>query len=306
MLHVVVAVMNNLPHLENLLAGLAEAAQVEPLRVVLIDNASNEEIPKALARFPNRGGIQVIYNQRNLGAAGAWNMGVRFAIANGAEKILVCGSDTCPYPGAIKKLSDHIAAGVPFVTGTAVPYMSMPGGAELADLPLIAAPDFSFFMLTPQVVEIVAMWDASVEYNVLKEMGGKRPEVLAAPWTWGLFDDRFWPAYFEDNDFHIRMHRAGVLAVRDQTALFRHDCSLTIRSHPEIGQMNQDTTFLRNLELYKAKYGGTPQEVGPQGARPLNVSDEEWARMSGGKPIMEVPREHVIEEAKKVYERYGG
>jgi hypothetical protein len=125
-------------------------------------------------------------------------------------------------------------------------------------------------------------------------------------------DERLSPAYFEDNDYHLRLQRAGLLALRDPGAEFRHETSLTIRINPELAQQNQ-VTFARNAELFKAKYGGLPHEVEVTqgsnkyaiGAKPLNVPDEQWQAMSGGHPIQELSRDEAVAQAKATYARYG-
>lgn len=315
MLYVVVAVLNNGERLGALLTSLGEAAQVAqlPMRIVLVDNGSQDDLANGLAQsFAGRNsGVQVIYNERNTGAAAAWNLGIRFALVNGASQILVCGSDTCPLPSTVERLVAHANAGVPFITGTAIPYdanesvMIAPPPVSNESV-LIAAPDFSFFLITVQAIEAVARWDGSIEFNVVKETGpADRPPVLTPPWCWGLFDERYWPSYFEDNDYHLRLERAGILAARDPEALFRHDCSLTIRTHPDLAKVNQEKTFANNAELFRAKWGGLPTEVGAVGARPLNVTDEQWQQMSGGRPVLEIDRGKAIEDARETYRRYG-
>ncbi len=148
---------------------------------------------------------------------------------------------------------------------------------------------------------------------VLKHTDVQRPPILCKPWDWGLFEERMTPAYFEDGDYHLRLQRAGLLALRDPGAEFRHETSLTIRINPELGQINQNQTFMRNAELFKAKYGGLPHEVEVTpgsnkyaiGAKPLNVGDREWLAMSGCHPIQELSREEAVAQAKATYSRYG-
>lgn len=553
MIYVVIATINNLEHLQALLMALSKVEL--PLRIVIVDNGSEAAMAEWLGQF-GRGGVQVIFNERNIGAAAAWNLGIRVALANAASAILVCGSDTQPFPGTVERLAAHLTAGVPFITGTAVPYdspelrdpIALPGPDDV----LFAAPDFSFFMMNPVMIETVARWDASLEWAVLKETK-ERPAVLPPPWTWGLFDERYWPclapstrvlrddlswvaigdlhagdglvavepeaaaarlsrsyvyataqalrrfkarslriifedgrevvctpnhrwlakrtkangskwkwrtaaelqaghricaplrpwetatsydagwlagifdgegclrtgsgrkmrgvsfsqkegvvlqkalrilagmkvsysqsrrrdgvvsvelnskeamfhvlghlrperllqrrawesmrvrsgamdlaiariepagicevvdlctstgtfiaeglvshnSYFEDNDYHLRMHRAGLLAARDPAALFAHNCSLTINTHPELARLNREVTFARNADLFKAKWGGTPQEVAATSARPLNISEAEWHRQTGGRAVMQLPQSQLVAQAEEVYSRYG-
>lgn len=322
---VITATLNGLEYTQRLLACLSKV-QAERLHVIVVDQGSTDGTAEWIAGLryqqPNgqtgppltANGLTLIPQDRNTGAATAWNLGIRIAVQNGADKILVVGNDTLPMLGTIERLSALIDAGIQFVTGTAVQYGKPEVMVALAlpHEPLLAAPDFSFFMLTPAALEMVARYDAAVELEVLKQTNGQRPPLLCKPWDFGLFDERMWPSYFEDNDFHLRLQRAGVLALRDPGAEFRHETSLTIRINPELAQQNQ-TTFVHNLELFKAKYGGLPHEVEVApgsnkyaiGAKPLNVSEEQWKAMSGGHPILELSRDEAVAQAKATYARYG-
>ena len=65
----------------------------------------------------------------------------------------------------------------------------------------------------------------------------------------GLFDERFHPIYFEDNDYERRLEKAGVKAKFIYAAL-KHDNSSTLAS----GFHSQnDLTFQRNHKLFEQK-----------------------------------------------------
>lgn len=309
---VVTATLNGLDYTKRLLQSLRNVNTLD-LRVIVIDNGSTDGTPEYIASLP--GDIILVQHSRNTGAACAWNLGIRIALLNGADKILVCGNDTVPMPGTVERLSALIDEGIQFITGTAVLYDKPEVMVPLAQPhePLLEAPDFSFFMFTPAVIEALARMDESLEFEVIKQCNGERPPVLMKPWDWGMFDERLSPAYFEDGDYHFRMQKAGLLALRDPGAEFRHETSLTIRINPEVGRLNQQQTFAQNANLFRAKWGGLPHEVEAQpgsnkrpiGARPLNVSPEQWAQMSGGHPVAEMSREDAIAQAKAVYGKYG-
>jgi glycosyltransferase involved in cell wall biosynthesis len=319
MLYIVVATLNALQHVQRLLAQLTQTMLDIPFRIVLVDQQSTDGTIEWLMALKGQlangsevpmvpQGIMIIANQTNIGAAAAWNMGIRFALANGATRILVCGHDTLPMPGTIERLVALTDAGALFVTGTAVPYDTpeQPVAAAAPTDPVRPTPDFSFFLLTPACIEIVGKWDAGVEMqrqHEARERNEPSPAAFMSPWDWGLFDARYRPAYFEDNDYHVRMQYAGVRAVCDPGALFRHDCSLTIRSNPALAQSNE-TTFRRNGELFRGKWGALPPELPIQQARPLNVTDEQWAALSGGRPVEDIDRQVLTADATALYARY--
>jgi len=67
----------------------------------------------------------------------------------------------------------------------------------------------------------------------------------------GLFDERFAPAYCEDNDFMRRVQFAGFPIAKLDVAP-GHDNSSTLAADPRLQERNQDT-FRRNVEFYRKK-----------------------------------------------------
>jgi GT2 family glycosyltransferase len=67
----------------------------------------------------------------------------------------------------------------------------------------------------------------------------------------GLFDEAFFPAYFEDNDFNTRAnhHRVPITKLPIETL---HENSATIHANPVFAQKN-GATFTRNNQHYEDK-----------------------------------------------------
>jgi GT2 family glycosyltransferase len=70
----------------------------------------------------------------------------------------------------------------------------------------------------------------------------------------GLFDERFYPAYFEDNDYLRRCQLSGVPVVRLPIAA-SHANSSTLKSEPRFQRRNTET-FARNRKLFDTKLAG--------------------------------------------------
>jgi len=78
------------------------AAKTPGLHILLVDNASREPVAKAARdRFP---GVRVIENGENLGYAGGNNVGLRAALAAGADYVFVLNNDAVVTPDAIDEL----------------------------------------------------------------------------------------------------------------------------------------------------------------------------------------------------------
>jgi GT2 family glycosyltransferase len=67
----------------------------------------------------------------------------------------------------------------------------------------------------------------------------------------GLFDEGFFPAYFEDNDYQRRAEHAGV-TIRKIDVPMIHDNSSTIRSDPRLSRENS-RTFTSNQAHFSEK-----------------------------------------------------
>ena len=67
----------------------------------------------------------------------------------------------------------------------------------------------------------------------------------------GLFHEGFHPAYFEDNDYEIRVQRKGCQIVRSTAAIY-HRNSSTLYSSEKFQRRNQ-ATFDANRELFEQR-----------------------------------------------------
>lgn len=80
---------------------------------------------------------------------------------------------------------------------------------------------------------------------------------LMSYYTWlhvGPFDQNFYPAYFEDNDYHRRMKLHGVRELCVNTT-YSHVGSATIKTYtPEEMEFHHES-FRRNERYYKQKWG---------------------------------------------------
>ena len=164
--------------------------------------------------------------------AAAWNMGIQTAINKGCNRILVCNDDIVFSPLAIDAMADRLSKGdVGMVTGCNV-IDSVPADAITSHHSDTSdeseGPDFACFMITPRTFETV-----------------------------GNFDERFVPAYFEDNDYHYRMKLKGVKAIATTAAPYVHYGSRSQNGDPERPVVPGDQ-FEKNRGFYIEKWGGAP------------------------------------------------
>lgn len=74
----------------------------------------------------------------------------------------------------------------------------------------------------------------------------------------GYFDERFWPAYFEDNDYHRRMKLGGVKELQVANASYDHVVSASLKTNTAEEMEQHHKNFRRNQNYYHLKWGGLP------------------------------------------------
>lgn len=83
----------------------------------------------------------------------------------------------------------------------------------------------------------------------------------------GYFDEEFYPAYFEDNDYFYRMKLASINFGRVVTEL-KHVGSATLQNFSADAMSLHHDNFRKNKKYYINKWGGEPHQE--QYVRPFN------------------------------------
>jgi GT2 family glycosyltransferase len=203
--------------------------QTIPCRIFSINNGSVDNIPNVLAGLGNEHIVVNAYPQ--LGVAGAWNYGLSylFSAKNGhrVSQALVINQDIILRPDTYEILNNEPGD---FVTAVSTGRMDkLFGDVQQPIGGRRPHPDFSCFRITRRCYETV-----------------------------GLFDEDFYPAYFEDNDMHIRLSEAGIEAYCIDLP-FYHDGGSTVRRAREQGLAEPyDVAFRANQERFFKKWGVLP------------------------------------------------
>jgi GT2 family glycosyltransferase len=170
-----------------------------PADVIVVDNASTDDSLAVLRAFP---WVRVVASERNLGFAGGANTGIN---AGSSQLVATLNPDVTPRPGWARALTTAFAA-MPDL-GAAGGKLLYPdqrtiqhAGGQLADSTLIAShrgrgePDDG-------------QYETAAEVDFLT--GGALMLRRAALDRVGLFDEAFYPAYYEDVDLCVRLRDAG-------------------------------------------------------------------------------------------------
>jgi GT2 family glycosyltransferase len=199
-------------------------AQDTPTDVLVVDNDSDDGTGAWLC---SKAKVYACFMTRWQSLAYCWNHALTMAFREYSE-VLVINNDVELRPDTynILKKCGHGS----FVTG-----ISVRTAGEMDKYVVEAAsphPDFSCFMIHKECWEKV-----------------------------GKFDEGYFPAYVEDCDYHVRMHRAGIRAVAIDLP-FLHHGSGTLKSCSNRERIIIEQGAERNRERFKEKYGcypGTPE-----------------------------------------------
>lgn len=209
--------------------------------LLIIDNASTDETRTEGPKLDPH----LVYYHRNderWGFQKSVNFGAAFGFEHGAELIVVCNNDITLHPEAIWQLVQRFQKGdVGMVTcmdvrgemrekgivPTAIAKLSTKDKETVEEAP---HPNFSAFMFSRECWNVV-----------------------------GEFDEVFFPAYFEDNDYHYRMKLAGVASIVYPPAMFYHFGSRTQNEALGNGQPLVPSPLFENARaFYVKKWGGAP------------------------------------------------
>ena len=200
-------------------------AQTIPCDVFVYDNASTDNTKEWLQSQSNIYSI-CCYEQFSL--AGIWNKALRHAFRY-HKQALVLNNDVEIRPDTYEWLSSFYYFG--FTTGVSVRTSAELQYPDKQPDAISLHPDFSCFCITKETYELV-----------------------------GPFDSLYYPAFYEDNDYHVRMHRKGINAISIDLPFLHHGSQTIKLADPK--EANRIKHYAdKNKERFRRLYGcypGTP------------------------------------------------
>jgi GT2 family glycosyltransferase len=227
---------------------------------VVVDNASAEDpLPALRDEFPE---CCLVRNRENQGWAGGNNTGIRRALDNGAEQVVLLNNDTTVAPQLIERLRKAAAAHPRFgVIGPVIRFMDEPDLVMTDGCSFNDAESPGFLQRRP-VPLAAADPPAVTEVDIVN---GCCMMVAAAVFRRvGLIDERFFLVH-EESDLCLRARRAGFACGVIGEALVRHKGSSAFK---RTGKKLQRYYDARNLLLLLRKHPPTgPRQRGPGRSR---------------------------------------
>ena len=197
-------------------------------KIFIINNFSLPQFEPNLDSFQSRYPQMIIKNPKGNQVGASWNLGIKMALEEGFDYVIVCNNDIIFHKNAIGNLVDFAEKHKEFILWTM---------AEWTDLRTIKTvddnvfddnfdehPHFSCFMVNKKTMDTV-----------------------------GWFDENLHMAYMEDGEFHYRILLSGNKAVKVSKARFYHYGSRTISVDDDIFAINR-RTYEENREYIKKKW----------------------------------------------------
>jgi GT2 family glycosyltransferase len=255
-IYVILTDFNGYPQTKECLQRLS-ASTVQSFTTVVVDHGTSDETRRGISEdFPE---VQRIEGTPDLWWAGATNLGVKFALRQGAKSLILLNNDCYVRPETIEKLVDLSSAYPESIIA--------PVQRDYFTGHLITVRPNSFllwgFLTRPGSKSIPSGRDVLVTKLIAGGRGVIIPARVFA--KIGLFDEKNLPHYWADHDFYFRARKKGVPLLvapgaeveidntRTTIAKSSQDLSLSefwstlfsIRSHRNISHVN---------ELFKKHY----------------------------------------------------
>lgn len=199
------------------------ARQEYPHRVLVVDNGSTDDsVARIRAAFPE---VEILETGENLGYAGGNNVGIRYALAQGAEYLLILNNDVVLAPDCLSRLMEALE------THPEVEIAS-PLIANMADGETIWALGQYVNRRTGTVSryaagESIKKWHHREPFQITAISGTAWLASRKALETIGLLDEQFF-LYYEETDWSLQASRHGYTLWVVPDAILWHKVSATL------------------------------------------------------------------------------
>jgi hypothetical protein len=213
--------------------------------VAVVDNGSSDDPTETIRDLYPR--VRVIRNASNLGYAGGNNVGIRYALAQGADYICILNNDVTVEKGFVLALLSVLQSNSKI--GVVTPLIASMEQPEQVWALGSAVNRKSGVVNRLHVGENVSEWGKRTPFAVDSASGAAmliKREVLE---NVGLMDEDFF-LYFEETDWCLQVRKAGYRIIAVPSSVVYHKVSATLgASSPVI-----DYYMLRNHLRFVARH----------------------------------------------------
>ncbi len=189
-------------------------------KITIIDNGSADDSIEIFQKeLPET--IAIISNQKNLGFQGGMNTGISDALQKDAEFILLLNNDTVADPYML----DNLVNRFPEDAGLVSPLMLYYDHPDRA-WSIGGKINLVFLEITKPYQEFLPIPEKILERDFLPSCAWLIKRTVFE--TVGYLDERFFPIYYDDLDFCLRVRRAGFRIYLIPQAKLWHKVSLSV------------------------------------------------------------------------------
>jgi GT2 family glycosyltransferase len=217
---VITVAYNSGPAVERLVASARRGRRCD-VRVRLFLHSDHPQTVAACERVAKSDAVTYYAYGRNRGLSRSWNDGILDAYGDGADIVIVANDDVCFGQGDL----DAIATRSMRFRDS---YIITCSGWHMYHQRVLPSHGYACFAINPIALDVI-----------------------------GCFDENFFPAYCEDQDYARRAYLAGLSEENCAETAISHEGSATIRRDPLLATINQRTQS-GNIEYYRRKWGGDP------------------------------------------------
>lgn len=211
---------NGLPYILDCLSSLKllHCFIVSLFQIVVVDNCSKDgSVEEIKRKFPK---IKIIKNRANLGFAGGNNIGIKWALKNNFDNIMLLNPDTIVEKNFLKPLL-QLSGSDKKIGIIASVLKGKEGGRTIFAL----GASFNPILGRTKHVHLKTRSLHSMEQEMVSGCAMMvRKEVFEKI---GLLDERFF-LYFEDSDFCLRARKAGFKIYVEPKSVVLHKCSSSL------------------------------------------------------------------------------
>jgi GT2 family glycosyltransferase len=209
----------NQPEWTRRLVDSATAGPGDDLQIHLFLHSRDPGTVAACEELASRREVRYHPYGENRGLSRTWNEGVLAAYDAGADVVIVVNDDVAFAPGDIDRIATKAAAHREC-------YIVSCAGYHHRYQRHLPSHGFACFAINPVALQII-----------------------------GCFDENFFPAYCEDQDYSRRARLAGLHEENCADTRIEHGGSSAIFSSPQLAATN-GVTHGRNMAYYRRKWGG--------------------------------------------------
>jgi len=241
---IIIISYQSLDYVRQCLESIWQKTSYPNVEVIVVDNDSNDEVKQYLAEAArNESRLRVIFNQSNLGFSRANNIGIAAALESGSEYVVLLNNDTIVTSGWLSKLIRYLEDERIGLVG---PVTNSIGNEARIMVEYSRAEEIEQFAqnYTQQHdgwsfdIQVLAMFCVAMRRDLLEEVG--------------FLDERFAIGMFEDDDYSMRVRRAGYRVVCAEDVFVHHWGGA---SFSKMDRTEYRRIFEENREKFEAKWG---------------------------------------------------